>query len=444
MRNFINLFLICLFFWGCSNNSQEKKKPIADLLMSQDALEYLPQKKVSRLSSEEMLNLKENYLKKFFAPFLGMTPNPNIAEVFWIKSSLEKNLGYGENLKPLDPKMTQKILQDMQIPLYPSSAQMAIVIKDSDVRAVPSVHPRFSKPTGFPFDRWQNSMIFYGTPVLVTHFDKSKRFAHIQTEFVYGWVDVSHLAFVTAKQAKELASIKDFVMPKNDEMIITDWRGDYITQARIGKLFALADKDKIWIFKRQSDGKLRIEKTRIDPQAFDSFPVIFSQKKVAEYINALIGRQYGWGGMYEERDCSAFIRDIFSNFALYLPRNSYAQGNLGTRQIKLDTLISSQKEKVLFSNATPFGSVLYLKGHIMLYLGRDKKGRAIVAHSAWSVQAGDIWGKEEYRLGGVVITTLQPANEYNGIWGRGKTLGERVLLVNDLYTLMRDIGEEKQ
>lgn len=444
MRNFINLFLICLFFWGCSNNSQEKKKPIADLLMSQDALEYLPQKKVSRLSSEEMLNLKENYLKKFFAPFLGMTPNPNIAEVFWIKNSLEKNLGYGENLKPLDPKMTQKILQDMQIPLYPSSAQTAIVIKDSDVRAVPSVHPRFSKPTGFPFDRWQNSMIFYGTPVLVTHFDKSKRFAHIQTEFVYGWVDVSHLAFVTAKQAKGLASIKDFVMPKNDEMIITDWRGDYITQARIGKLFALADKDKIWIFKRQSDGKLRIEKTRIDPQAFDSFPVIFSQKKVAEYINALIGRQYGWGGMYEERDCSAFIRDIFSNFALYLPRNSYAQGNLGTRQIKLDTLTSSQKEKVLFSNATPFGSVLYLKGHIMLYLGRDKKGRAIVAHSAWSVQAGDIWGKEEYRLGGVVITTLQPANEYNGIWGRGKTLGERVLLVNDLYTLMRDIGEEKQ
>lgn len=444
MRNFINLFLICLFFWGCSNNSQEKKKPIADLLMSQDALEYLPQKKVSRLSSEEMRNLKENYLKKFFAPFLGMTPNSNIAEVFWIKSSLEKNLGYGENLKPLDPKMTQKILQDMQIPLYPSSAQMAIVIKDSDVRAVPSVHPRFSKPTGFPFDRWQNSMIFYGTPVLVTHFDKSKRFAHIQTEFVYGWVDVSHLAFVTAKQAKELASIKDFVMPKNDEMIITDWRGDYITQARIGKLFALADKDKIWIFKRQSDGKLRIEKTRIDPQAFDSFPVIFSQKKVAEYINALIGRQYGWGGMYEERDCSAFIRDIFSNFALYLPRNSYAQGNLGTRQIKLDTLTSSQKEKVLFSNATPFGSVLYLKGHIMLYLGRDKKGRAIVAHSAWSVQAGDIWGKEEYRLGGVVITTLQPANEYNGIWGRGKTLGERVLLVNDLYTLMRDIGEKKQ
>lgn len=441
MRGFFSLLLICLFFFGCSETKKEKPKPIADLLMSQNALDYLPSKDVSPLSKQEVLKLKENYLKKFFAPFLGLTPNPNIAEVFWIKSSLEKNLGYGENLKPINPKMTQKILQDMQISLYPSIAQMAIVIKDCDVRAVPSVHPRLSKPSGFPFDRWQNSMIFYGTPVLITHFDKSRRFAHIQTEFVYGWVDVSHLAFVSPKQAKELASMKDFVVPKSDEMIITDWRGDYLTQARVGKIFALARDNKIWIYKRQSDGKLRIEKTRIDPQAFDEFPLNFSQKKVAQYINELIGKQYGWGGMYEERDCSAFIRDIFTNFGLYLPRNSYAQGHYGTRQINLSSISSSQKEQVLFSNATPFGSVLYLKGHIMLYLGKDQKGRAIVAHSAWSVNAGDIWGKEEYRLGGVVITTLQPANEYNGVWGRSKTLRDRILLVNDLYDLMEDIGE---
>lgn len=443
MRSFFNLLLICLFFFGCSNNKkEEKQEPIADLLISQNALTYLPSKKAPPLSQEELLRLKENYLKKFFAPFLGLQPNPNLSEVFWIKSSLEKNLGYGENLKPLNPRMTQKILQDMQIPLYPSATQMAIVIKDCDVRAVPSIHPRYSKPTGYPFDRWQNSMIFYGTPVLITHFDKSKRFAHIQTEFVYGWVDISHLAFVSPSQAKELVKIKNFVMPKNDEMIISDWRGDYLTQARIGKLFALADKDKILAFKRQSDGKLRIEKTRIDPQAFDLFPVAFSQNKVAEYINVLIGRQYGWGGLYEERDCSAFIRDIFANFGLYLPRNSFAQGNYGTRQVKLDNLASVQKEKVLLANATPFGSVLYLKGHIMLYLGEDEKGRAIVAHSAWSVNAGDIWKKKEYRLGGVVITTLKPANEYNGIWGRSKTLGDRVLLFNDLYNLMRDIAED--
>ncbi|GAA7257645.1 SH3 domain-containing C40 family peptidase [Helicobacter pylori] len=441
MRSFFNLLLVSLFFFGCSEAKREKPKPIADLLMPQNALEYLPSTKVAPFSKHKLLELKENYLKKFFSPFLNLAPNPNISEVFWIKSSLEKNIGYGENLKPIDPKMTQKILQDMQLPLYPSVAQMAIVVKDSDVRAVPSVHPRFSKSSGFPFDRWQNSMIFYGTPVLITHFDKSKRFAHIQTEFVYGWVDVRHLAFVSPKQAKNLAAMKDFVVPKSDELIITDWRGDYLTQARIGKIFPLAQKNKIWVFKRQSDGKLRIEQTQIDPQAFDAFPLNFSQKKVAEYINELVGRQYGWGGMYEERDCSAFIRDIFTNFGLYLPRNSYAQGHYGTRQIDLSLLASNQKEQILFSNATPFGSVLYLKGHIMLYLGKDQKGRAVAAHSAWSVNAGDIWGKEEYRLGGVVITTLEPANEYNGNWGRSKTLRDRILLVNDLYSLMEDIGE---
>ncbi|RAX51701.1 SH3 domain-containing protein [Helicobacter sp. 10-6591] len=45
--------------------------------------------------------------------------------------------------------------------------------------------PKFSKKTGYPFDRWQNSLIFAGTPVLITHFDTSLRFAHIQAGFVF-------------------------------------------------------------------------------------------------------------------------------------------------------------------------------------------------------------------------------------------------------------------
>lgn len=441
MRIFASIVFVLLVFSGCSNENQEKKpKEIADLKMSQNALDYLPKTSASPLGSEEMQKLKENYLKKFFAPFLGLTPNPNIAEVFWIKSSLEKNLGYGENLKPISPKMTQKILQDMQISFYPSVSQMAIVIKDCDVRAVPSVHPRFSKPNGFPFDRWQNSMIFYGTPVLITHYDVSKRYAHIQTEFIYGWVDVSYLAFVSPKQAQTLSSLKNFAIPKNDESIIKDWRGDYVTQARIGKLFALADKDKIFIYKRQSNGKLRIEKTALNPSEFDTFPQAFSQKKVAEYINAMMGRQYGWGGLYEERDCSAFIRDIFSNFGLYLPRNSYAQANFGKSQIDLSKFDFEKKERILLKKTTPFAGLLYLKGHTMLYLGVNNKKQAIVAHSAWSVLAGNPESREEYRLGGVVITTLKPANEYNDVWGSRKTLGDRVLLVNDLYKAMQ--GEQ--
>lgn len=436
MKRFLSVLYLAIFFLGCGDkNTQEE----VQLSQNQDAKTYINPQVKFESNPEALQKIKEEYLSKFFAPFIGLEPNKNIAEVFWIRSSLQKALGYGENLKKLTYKETQKILEDMQIPLYPLLSQKAIITKDTFVRAVPSIHPRYSKPTGYPFDRWQNSLIFYGTPVLITHIDSSKRFAHIQTEFVYGWVEMSDLALVSEDQAKRIASFKDFVIPNTDTKMLYSRSGDYITQLRVGKLFALAGENGVWIYKRQSDGKLRIEKAKINPKDFLSFPQPFSQEAMAESINLLIGQQYGWGGMYENRDCSAFIRDLFAQFGLYLPRNSYAQGNYGTYQIKLEGLNVPQKEKVIFSNATPFGSVLYLKGHIMLYLGKDlATGELIVAHSAWSVNTSDLFAKTEHKLGGVVITTLKPANQYNGLWTHSPTLGDRVLLVNDLYKAMRE------
>lgn len=437
MKHFAKIVCIALLLCGCGDTSKKTQED-AELNEEQNAKVYINPQIKSDISPEVLKRLKQEYLNKFFAPFLGLQPNTNLTEVFWIRSSLQKALGYGSNLKKLTPKDTQKILDDMQISLYPLKTQKAMIIKDTFVRAVPSIHPRFSKPDGYPFDRWQNSMIFYGTPVLITHMDASKRFAHIQTEFVYGWVEMSDLALVSDEQAKQIASFTDFVIPKSDSAVLYEKNGDYVTQLRIGKLFALAGKDLVWIYKRQSDGKLRVSKAKINSEDFLSFPQPFSQEAMAENINLLIGQSYGWGGMYEDRDCSAFIRDLFAQFGLYLPRNSYAQGNFGTYQIKLNGLNVPQKEQVIFSNATPFASVLYLKGHIMLYLGKNTAGELIVAHSAWSVNTSDLFSKSEHKLGGVVITTLKPSSQYNGLWIHSPTLGDRVLLVNDLYKAMRD------
>lgn len=435
MKKYCSLAFCAFVFWGCSTSENTK---IADLQRPQDATLYVKNQVVED-DPKLLESLKNEYLKKFFAPFNGMQPNLDTQEVFWIQGSLKKNFGYSENLKKHTEEFSNSLLDQMQIDLYPSIAQKAIIIKDSDVRAVPTLKPRYSKEDGYPFDRWQNSLIFYGTPVLITHYDKTKRFAHIQTEFVYGWVEVSNLALVGDEQAKMLSQSKNFVMPKDDSLMLYDKNQNFLTQARVGKIFILSSKDSVLGFVRASNGKLRVENVKINPQDFVEFPQPFSQEAVAGYINDLVGQKYGWGGMYESRDCSAFIRDIYANFGLYLPRNSFAQAQYGTHQIKLDGLSLEEKEKMIIKNAAPFGSILWLKGHIMLYLGTDKEGRVMVAHSAWSVQTKDIFSKQEHKLGGVVITTLTPANEHNGIWVKGKTLGDRVGIENNLFNQMRSM-----
>lgn len=429
MKKYFSFFCFLFLLWGCKS---VQKDEIADLNKPQDAIFYA-HKAEDEQSSEAIAMLKKQYLEHFFAPFIDLSPNPNLSEVFWIQSSLKKSSGFGENLEPNSPQFTQKILEDMQIEQYPSSSQKAIVIKDTNVRAVPSLKPVFSKANGYPFDRWQNSLIFYGTPVLITHYDVSGRFAHIQTDFVYGWVEVSDLAFVSQMQAQEMLRIQDFVMPKSDDGVLLDKNQRYLTQKRIGKLFMLDEHNQMLVFKRSSSGDLKIEKLKINLEDFHPFPQSFSQMMVAEYINLLMGQKYGWGGMYENRDCSAFIRDILGNFGLYLPRNSFAQAQYGSHQIKLGDLTLKEKEKIIAQNASPFASVIWLKGHIMLYLGQDKKGNVIVAHSGWSVKSEDMFGQKEHKLGGVVITTLKPANEHNGIFFKSPTLGDRAKMINNFY-----------
>lgn len=431
MKKYFSVLWIVLLFWGCKNPDE-----IADLNRPQDAMLYV-QNTQNEQSNEALEILKKEYLRNFFAPFVDLSANPNSSEVFWMQASLEKNLGFGENFKENSSQASQKILENMQIDQYPSLSRKAIIIRDTNVRAVPTFKPMFSKSDGSsPFDRWQNSLIFYGTPVLVTHYDKSKRFAHIQTNFVYGWVEVVDLAFPHPAQIQEILEAKNFVMPKDDESVLLDKNQQYLTQNRIGKLFMLDEQNQMLIFKRISSGDLKIEKLKVDLNDYHSFPQAFSQTAVAEYINLLVGEKYGWGGMYENRDCSAFIRDILANFGLYLPRNSFAQAQYGTHQIKLEDLSLKEKEKVIIQNATPFASVIWLRGHIMLYLGKDQNGKVMVAHDAWSVKSKNIFGQREHKLGGVVITSLKPADEYNGIFFKSPTLGDRSKIVNNFYPIL--------
>jgi cell wall-associated NlpC family hydrolase len=63
--------------------------------------------------------------------------------------------------------------------------------------------------------------------------------------------------------------------------------------------------------------------------------------------NELIGEAYGWGGLYQNRDCSAMVRDMFSPFGIWLPRHSEDQAREGGEFIDLTTFSPEEKEKVI-------------------------------------------------------------------------------------------------
>lgn len=401
----------------------------------QDARFYLVPKDELAGSSFDTRLLKEAYLKAHFSPW-SAKPNPDVKSVFWVQQSLQTTPGFGENRLPNSKEFTQEILDSMDIAHYPSAAQRAIITQSTNVRVVPSEKMRFDTEDDFPFDQWQNSWIFTNTPVLITHYDKTKRWAHIQSGFVSGWILVSSVALVNAQQIARLKKAS-YILPKRDNVPLYH-NGKFLTNARVGQILpvvkSLKERDIVLVAVRDMQGRAQLVESTIAAQDIASFPRGFSQGRSADLINTMLGDKYGWGGYLASRDCSAFIRDIFANYGLYLPRNSLAQAQVKKSMQDLSHLSRKQKERYIIEHGVPFGSVLYLKGHIMLYIG-EYQGRAMVAHSAWSVKTSTLFRKYKNMLGGAVVTSLYAGKEHNGIFSK-TLLIDRVVGITNLYSLL--------
>ncbi|WP_104578742.1 C40 family peptidase [Helicobacter felis] len=400
-----------------------------DLKLPQKARFYLP-KRVLPIPPRS--KLKASYLQQWYAPWNGMEVMRNLEEVFWMQS-LFKARGFGADLKPNNPKALQTLQESMDMGHYPSVAIKAIVIRDADVRAAPTPKPYYLHPSPDAFDRWQNSMIFAGTPVLITHYNTDKTYAHIQSSFVYGWVKVSDLAFIAPHMIKRLMRVKHYLTPLQDKIPLYTRAKKMLGYIHMGEILAKVPgkAHQVYTYDRDIKGFVKLVPVSIDEHLFTSFPRPLKASVIAAVIDTMLGQKYGWGGELQNRDCSAFTRDSFASFGILLPRNSLAQVRYADNMVDLSHMPAKEKEAYIIKHATPFATILWLKGHIMLYLGAHHH-RAIVAHNIWAISLSSQRNQQLYNIGKAVITTLELGKEKGGD-SKTRLLIDRVEAMSDLY-----------
>ncbi|RDU64748.1 SH3 domain-containing C40 family peptidase [Helicobacter sp. MIT 14-3879] len=418
-------FLMILIFCGCAIKNIDSNNPNIQANLSQSAIMYASE---NNISFDVGLNLKDEYLRAYFSIWNKDFIPPKSEDVFW---GLNVKSGFDESKKKIQGSFFDNIIKNMRLDSYPSMQKKAVMVKTSNVRVLPTIKPRYSTIDDYPFDRWQNSLIFAFTPIIVLHEDLSKEWVLIQSSFVSGWVKSDEIAYISNKDALAMMSAKNFVIPFKDKIpLYSD--GLFVQNARIGMIFE-KHKDKIIVYKRNLKGNALRVAIKYNKDEFRIFPLPLNEINIANVADILSGQNYGWGGIYENRDCSSFIRDIFSNFAIWLPRNSKAQVNHGkiTDYSKYMTLPSSNEEKLAFIKkyAKPFRTIIWLKGHIMLYIGEVNEN-PIVMHQVWGVSSND--GSEI--LSRVSITTLTPAlNRIDSTIPKAKSLLDRIQAINIIF-----------
>lgn len=410
---------ICLLLAGCAAG----ESGIADLRnYPQQASSYLAPAGSQRLlvSAAEQAGLAADYLCRFFKPWERRTASLSAAGAFWGVRVFRPEEGYAENLLPWSLADWEALVTAQRIDRYPSLARPAITVRNAALRVFPTRRPYFRDPTrpgeGFPFDHFQNSMLWTGTPLLVTHRSADGAWYLVEAGLAQGWLPADALAW-TDETFRRTWRRGEFAVLLADRISLCDRKGGFLAEGMLGAIFPqVGDADdtlQLLVPVRAADGRAVLRTATVPLQSAATIPLPLKAGLVADIADNLLGRPYGWGGLYENRDCSATLHDLFTPFGIWLARNSLEQAQEGGRFIDLAGLPPGQKRSRLLNEGIPFYTLLSFPGHIGLYLGPDPdRGEPLLLHNLWGVRTVDWRGREgRVLVGRLAITGLHPGEE---------------------------------
>ncbi len=384
------------------------------LELPQDHLFYLKKS----LAEQELVcpadqqKLDEKFKQSFFAPWHREEAHPEKEEVLARFKRYSDNLGYGENKKKHTKEWIERLAGNANLETFPNTGFRAITIANTDLRELPTHKPHFSSFSqageGYPFDHLQYSAIAANTPIFVSHLSKDKAWALAISHYGIGWVPAGDIAsvdqnLVTAWEKSPLIAVTKDVVPLSDE------DGIFRFKSSVGWLFPQIGESgedyQILIAVGDENRRGLIKKATLPKKQAIIKPLKLAFSNIARLANELLHKPYGWGGLYGDRDCSATLKDLFAPFGIWLPRDSKDQAARGTF-VSLKGLPQREKEKVILKDGIPFLTLIWMKGHIMLYIG-DYQGTALVFHNIWGVRTKDPRGQEGRKIiGQSVISTL--------------------------------------
>ena len=411
------LLLCCILLAACATRTSPDSVIGGDILdlrrYPQDLRVYADKAgaDVPLLHASSLAEHWERYKRLYFGPWQAEKAGIRKEDAF----SALKGAGYAENLLPRSRAAVDALVRNSNQPTYPNRLENGIVVRATALRAAPTDLPRFYNPLkageGYPFDMWQYATLPLGMPVLMTHTSLDGAWIFVETALAAGWVAEQDLAGVDAAFMEQYRSAPLLAVVREDTLL-TAASGKVVARADIGTLLAgagTAGQANVLIPVRTAQGMAQAVRVRVEPGAVRNAPLVPTPGALADLGNQLMGETYGWGGMYGHRDCSAMLRDLFTPFGIWLPRNSAAQAKAWSFS-SLDAITPDGKEDQIIRTARPFATLLWLPGHITLYLG-EYEGNAVMFHDIWGIRT-EIDGKEgRYVLGRALVSGVRPGAE---------------------------------
>ncbi|MEZ0472194.1 SH3 domain-containing protein [Luteimonas salinilitoris] len=307
------------------------------------------------------------------------------------------------------------------------ATRYGLVVRRADLRTFPDATRIFSRPGDTDIDRFQESALFPGTPVVVAHESDDGRWLFVASDRYSAWIDRDAVAIGErdtvlgyARKSPSLvvtgATARTVYNPEQPQVselqldmgvrvpLLADWPADRAVHGQhpyFGHVIELP--------LRQDDGTLALVPTLL-PRTADVSPqpLPLTPANIIGQAFKFLGERYGWGHSYNARDCSGFVSEVYRSMDVRVPRNTRDQS------------VSPALDKTLFDESDSHvalmaevaklevGDLVYIPGHVMMVIGREN-GTTYVIHDTTGISylgaGGDL---VRMPLNGVVVTPLEP------------------------------------
>ncbi|CAA6827372.1 MAG: Lipoprotein, NLP/P60 family [uncultured Sulfurovum sp.] len=318
---------------------------------------------------------------------------------------IKSRVKYFEDGNKISQMFYADIKQNLNIETFLEKSvqtRYALTTAYANQKIVPTELSLLKKKHEIHFDRNQNSALDIATPVAVLHSSDDGLWHYGIGPTSSGWIRSENLAFGEKEEILNYLNSKNFVITiaAKTAVNIAGKYHDYMRMGvRLPSILKLDDMTMVMLPTADSNGNLVLSNATVRTSDVHKGYLKYTPKNILTQAFKFLNAPYGWGGMYGEQDCSKFLQEIYATVGVRLPRNSMSQSNVSEAKLELAGLSKTSKQTFLRTTSMVGGSILHLKGHIVLYLG-EYKGEPYIIHTVWGASS------RHYALGRTAVTSL--------------------------------------
>ena len=302
---------------------------------------------------------------------------------------------------PLSHSFAQQLVQDARANIQSTNTvKYGVVVDRVDLRSFPTLQRAFDSASDTQFDNWQETAVDPSTSVRVYHTNPQGNFIFVRTPHYRGWVPRNKVAITDAKTWQTYAN------PASPAVVtgkLLSFRAGTDTQLYQMGTAIPTRNGSLLLPTRDHKGYLQIVPVKASYGAdLHQGYLPYTANNTIQMAFKHLGAPYGWGGMHNSVDCSAFVQDVYKTMGIQLPRNGdeQAQSFPGKRFYGM-----SHDQKLAYIKTAAPGSLLFTPYHVMMLLG-NYKGTPYMIHSlaSYGVKTGS--GVVKNRIMQVVVSQV--------------------------------------